>query len=142
VSWLLVPVGDHKPKDHESFGTGDAGAAPEVVDHSLEVLDVTGLTITSATLADSIAGVDAYVILREPGLRDPLPNSLPSVSLLDPGPGNTASITLPRPGDSHLVWEIAMLAHELDWWTNGPDYARPVITHHPYDVTITGIPSD
>jgi hypothetical protein len=100
------------------------------------------LTITSATPADSIAGVDAYVILREPGLRDPLPNSLPPVSLLDPGPGNTASITLPRPGDSHLVWEIAMLAHELDWWTNAPDYARPVITHHPYDVTITGIPSD
>jgi hypothetical protein len=97
------------------------------------------ITITSTTPADSPAGVDVYVPARETGLRLAGPNRR---SLLDPGSGNQASITIPITGRFDTpVLEVAMVAHEIQSLTNPPDYTRPVIPYHPYDVTITGTPS-
>jgi hypothetical protein len=98
------------------------------------------VTITSATPADSPAGVEIRVPFRETGLRLVPPPTRQQIC--DPGPGNQASMTIPITGRFDTpVLEIVMFAHETNFQTCAPDYVRPVLPHHPYDVTITGTPS-
>lgn len=121
-------------------GTGDQGI--EAATYRSVFVATAGLraiTITSATPADSPAGVNVYVpdrnglLLNAPPFRQ---------TITDPGPGNRASITIPITGEFDTpVLEIAMLAHEVDSQASPPDYTRPVLRYHPYDLTITGVPS-